>query len=109
MANPGLMTPLQITAAFGLGDNTALTIPSTVILAYAAYNNIPIISEINQAIYNTTHASWANTVVKTNIQKVAGTSNECSSLGSAPPLPTNLVNYFDTRYYPGFEIGRAHV
>ena len=101
MAN-GIMTPLQITAAYGLGDNTALSIPSAVTAAYTAYNDIPIITEINQAIYNTTHAVWANTTVKTNIQKIAGTSNECPSLGNSPPLPTSLANYIDTRYYPGF-------
>jgi len=84
MAN-GIMTPLQITAAYGLGDNTALSIPSAVTAAYTAYNDIPIITEINQAIYNTTHAVWANTTVKTNIQKIAGTSNECPSLGNSPP------------------------
>jgi len=101
MAN-GLLTPLQITAAYGLGDNTALAIPAAVISAYNSYNAIAVITQVNLAIYNVTHAAWANTTVKTNVQKIAGTSNECSPLGNAPPLPTTLVDYTATRYLPGF-------
>lgn len=101
MAN-GLFTPLQLTAAYGLGNNTALKIPAALTAAYYAYNSVPVITAINSAIYNITHSSWASSTTKTNVQKIAGTANECSALGNAPPLPTSLANYYDTRYYPGF-------
>ena len=101
MAN-GLFTPLQLTAAYGIGTNTALRIPASVILAYSGYNAIPLIAEINSAIYNVTHSSWASDTVKNNVQSIAGTSNECPALGSTKPPTVNLVDYYNTRYYPGF-------
>lgn len=101
MAN-GLFTPLQLTAAYGIGTNTALRIPGVVILAYSDYNTIPIIAEINSAIYNVTHSSWASDTVRHDIQSIAGTANECPALGSTKSPTVTLVDYYNTRYYPGF-------
>lgn len=98
----GLFTPLQLTAAYGIGTNTAFKIPNSVIAAYGAYNSIPLVTEINTAIYNVTHSAWATPTIKQNIQNLTGTTNACPALGSAQSADHSLVNYYNTRTYPGF-------
>lgn len=100
MAN-NVLTPLQLTAAYGLGSNTALTLPTNLLAAYSAFDAIPVIVPINQAIYNTTHAGWASDSTKQSLQNITGTGNACPALGNAQSPMHSLVNYYQTRQYPG--------
>ena len=100
MAN-GLFTPLQLTASYGIGTNTAFTIPASLNSAYSAYT-IHVVNLINMAIYVVTRATWASGTVKHNIQNIVGTGGECPALGSAQSTLYSLNDYYTVRELPGF-------
>lgn len=110
MAN-SVTTPIQITAAAGLLDNTAIAgLPANLVAALNGFNSVPLIANVRAAIDYFAAQSFATASTLATLQSLGNTT--CPALGdSIPSGYTNLSPVTDPAGFTGLiqQTGNAYL